>query len=136
MTQGQAEELRAAELRQRGHGRDRSKAMLPMPAGYRGFPTLSEVTRAINGSGLSGVTMKESEMGQLLDILCWDGRLERIKGGKAYRATKQVDGEDGVEFGNGLTEAPCGRCPVFEFCEEGGPVNARSCEYFQEWLQF
>ena len=110
--------------------------MLPMHPGYQGFPTLSEVTRAINASGLSGVTMKESEMEQLLDILCWDGRLERIKQGTAYRAVKQVDGEDGVELGNGLTESPCGRCPVFEFCEEGGPVNAKSCEYFQEWLQF
>ena len=136
MTREQAEELRAAEFRQRGHGRDRSKDMLPMHPGYRGFPTLSDITRAINGSGLSGVIMKESEMEQLLDILCWDGRVERIKHGKAYRAIKEVDGEDGVELGNGLTESPCGRCPVFEFCEEGGPVNARSCEYFQEWLQF
>ena len=96
MTQEQAEETRAAEFRQRGQGRDRSNAMLPMHPRYRGFPTLSEVTRAINGSGLSGVTMKESEMEQLLNILCWDGRLEKIWHGKAYRAIKQVDGEDGV----------------------------------------
>ena len=130
----QAEEVR--ELEQREHGRDRSKDMLPMHPGYRGYPTLSEVTRAINASGLSDVTMKESEMGQLLDILCWDGRLERIRQGTAYRAVKEVDGEDGVELGNGLTESPCGKCPVFESCEEGGRVNARSCEYFQEWLRF
>lgn len=136
MSQAQLEELRAAEFRQRGPGRDRSKAMIPMHPSYRGYPTLSEVTRAINESALSGVTMKESEMGQLLDILCWDMRLERIRGGKAYKAIKQVHGEDGVELGNGLTQAPCGRCPVFDDCEEGGPVNARSCEYFHKWLQF
>lgn len=134
MTQEQAEELRAAEFQKRGHGRPRSKAMIPMHPGYRGYPTLSEVTRAINKSGLSNVTMKESEMQQLLDVLYWDGRLERMRDGKAYRATKQVHGEDGVEVGNGLTEAPCGRCPVFDLCEEDGPVNARSCEYFEEWL--
>ena len=135
LTQEQAEQLRAETLRRKGHGRTRDKAMLPYPAGYNGYPTLAEVTRAINDSGLSGVTMKESEMKQLLDILSWDGRIERIRGGKAYRATRLVADEDGVAFGNGLTESPCGRCPVFDLCEEDGPMNAKTCEYFQDWLQ-
>ena len=37
-------------------------------------------------------------------------------------------------LGNGLVEAPCGRCPVFDLCEEGGPVNPSNCVYFQRWL--
>jgi len=36
--------------------------------------------------------------------------------------------------GNGFSEAPCSRCPVFRLCEDGGPVDARSCEYFEKWL--
>ncbi len=135
LTQEQAERLRAETLRRKGHGRDRDKAMLPYPAGFNGYPTLSEVTRAINDSGLSGITMKESEMKQLLDILYWDGRIERVRNGKAYRATRLVSGADGVHLENGLTESPCGRCPVFDICEEDGPVNAKTCEYFQDWLQ-
>lgn len=135
LTQVQAEQLRAEGLRRRGHGRDRDKAMLPYPAGYNGYPTIAEVTRAINGSELSGVVMKESEMKQLLDILCWDGRLEKVRDGKTYRAIRLVTGEDGVSLENGLTESPCGRCPVFDLCEEDGPVNAKTCEYFHDWLQ-
>ncbi|BEI81114.1 hypothetical protein CcaverHIS002_0202740 [Cutaneotrichosporon cavernicola] len=34
----------------------------------------------------------------------------------------------------GQTQAPCGTCPQFNFCEEGGPVNADSCSYFTDWL--
>ena len=135
LTQVQAEQLRAEYLRRKGHGRDRDEAMLPCPVGYKGYPTLAEITRAINDSGLSGVVMKESEMKQLIDILCWDGRIERIRKGKAYRAIRLVGGEDGVSLENGLTESPCGRCPVFEICEEDGPVNARTCHYFQEWVE-
>ncbi|KAI0059533.1 hypothetical protein BV25DRAFT_1049843 [Artomyces pyxidatus] len=30
----------------------------------------------------------------------------------------------------GLTEAPCGQCPRFAFCREGGPVNPGECAYF------
>lgn len=133
MTQQQAEQLRAEEMKGKGYGRDRNKAMLPMPPGYTGFPTIPEITKAINASGLSGVVMKEAEMQQLMDVLCWDGLLEKIGNGKGYRAVRQVGSEDGE---TGLTEAPCGRCPVFEICEEGGPVSANTCEYFQEWLEF
>lgn len=31
-------------------------------------------------------------------------------------------------------EAPCVRCPQFDFCEEDGPVNAAGCEYLKQWL--
>jgi len=31
-------------------------------------------------------------------------------------------------------EAPCVRCPQIDFCEEGGPVNASTCEYLKQWL--
>lgn len=30
----------------------------------------------------------------------------------------------------GWTETPCGHCPVFDFCDESGPVNAESCHYY------
>lgn len=131
----QAEDLRATELDGKGFGTDRHKKLLPMPPGYIGYPTIAEITKAINGSGLSGVVMKEAEMKQLLDVLCWDGRLQTALDGKAYKAARRFAEESGETSENGLTEAPCGRCPVSDICEEGGPVNARTCEYFQEWLE-
>ena len=36
--------------------------------------------------------------------------------------------------GGGLMDAPCGTCPVLEFCKAGGPVNPRECVYYEEWL--
>lgn len=131
----QAEDLRAAELEGMGSGSDQSRTLLPMPPGYTGYPTIGEITKAINRSGLSGVTMKEAEMKQLLDVLCWDGRLQIVLNGRAYKAVRMFDENNGETVGNGFTEAPCGRCPVSEICEEGGPVNARTCQYFEEWLQ-
>ncbi|KAL8904871.1 MAG: hypothetical protein Q9207_002994 [Kuettlingeria erythrocarpa] len=134
-------------------GRQGSREILPFPPGYTGYPTIPEITQAINHSGLSPVTMKEAEMKQLLDVLVWDGRIERNRFTGGYKAVKRAalevmnkprssrgngDGEateDGLPGRSALTEAPCGRCPVLAFCEEGGPVNARTCEYFAEWLE-
>ncbi|KAL9600815.1 MAG: hypothetical protein Q9219_002953 [cf. Caloplaca sp. 3 TL-2023] len=133
-----------------------AKRLLPFPPGYTGYPTVPEITRAINASNISPVTMKEVEMKQLLDVLVWDGRVEKNVFTDGYKAVRQAalvvidndqraaksdeNGREGAEKeyegkGSALTEAPCGRCPVLAFCEEGGPVNARTCEYFAEWLE-
>lgn len=133
MTQERAEELRARVLGP-PRGRTRSKDMLPMHPDYNGYPTVSEITKAINESGLSKVSLKKSEVEHIVNILCWDLYVEKRKDGKGYTAVKQVQGENGVMLENGLTESPCGRCPVFDDCEPGGQVNAASCEYFTEWL--
>ena len=49
-------------------------------------------------------------------------------GGSVYRALKAAD----TAFS--WSEAPCELCPSFEFCKEGGPVNARECVYYGDWL--
>jgi DNA-directed RNA polymerase III subunit RPC6 len=46
-----------------------------------------------------------------------------------YRAVRQE------RVALGWSEAPCGRCPVFDFCKEGGPVEPSGCEYYGEWLK-
>ena len=110
------------------------KAVLPMPPGFTGYPTIPQITQAMNDSGLSGVVMKEAEIRQLLDVLCWDGRMMKVMGGKGYKAVRQAASDDRKDVDSALTEAPCGKCPVFDLCEESGPVNAKTCEYFQDWL--
>ncbi|EIW66918.1 hypothetical protein TREMEDRAFT_74612 [Tremella mesenterica DSM 1558] len=45
-----------------------------------------------------------------------------------YRATKRLT----VPLGQ--TQVPCGNCPQFALCEDDGPVNARECEYYDDWL--
>ncbi|KAL8698722.1 MAG: hypothetical protein Q9224_001722 [Gallowayella concinna] len=165
MSKQQAESKRTSTLESfsnlnRNNSSHTTALLLPFPPGYTGYPTIAEITRAINASNLSPVMMKEVEMKQLLDILIWDGRIVENRSNEGYKAVRKAavavmsgqrssneDGgggnngkgaEDGSEGGGGgsaLTEAPCGRCPVMAFCEEGGPVNARSCEYFAEWLE-
>lgn len=46
-----------------------------------------------------------------------------------YRAVRQE------RVALGWSEAPCGSCPVFDFCKEGGPVGPSGCEYYGEWLK-
>ncbi|CCM05420.1 uncharacterized protein FIBRA_07637 [Fibroporia radiculosa] len=34
----------------------------------------------------------------------------------------------------GLSQAPCTRCPTFDFCKSNAPVNPKECVYYGEWL--
>ncbi|KIJ16323.1 hypothetical protein PAXINDRAFT_168469 [Paxillus involutus ATCC 200175] len=48
-------------------------------------------------------------------------------GAFVYRATRQ----ERVVLG--WSQAPCGRCPVFDFCRDKGPTNPQECVYYEEW---
>ncbi|KAL1843831.1 hypothetical protein VTJ49DRAFT_7182 [Mycothermus thermophilus] len=141
---------------------------LPMPAGYKHYPTVAEIAKFIHDTGITNnTTLSQADIQQLVDVLTYDGLVEpvyssssssngrrRVRGYRVTRAMKQdtvpfhkrqKEREAGVGLDkplvvgaepltNGLTEAPCGRCPVFELCEEGGPVSPSKCVYFLEWL--
>ncbi|KAJ6539133.1 RNA polymerase Rpc34 subunit-domain-containing protein [Mycena capillaripes] len=59
-----------------------------------------------------------------LQSFSFDGHV----GGVVYRAVNQE------KITIGWTEAPCSKCPSFEFCKEGGPVNPKECVYYEDWL--
>ncbi|KAL2271355.1 hypothetical protein VTJ83DRAFT_726 [Remersonia thermophila] len=152
-----------------GSGASKSRAVyLPMPAGYKHYPTVAEIAKFIHDTGITNnTTLSQADIQQLVDVLTYDGLVEpvyssasgsngrrRVRGYRVTRAMKQdtvpfhkrqKEREAGVGLDkppvvgaepltNGLTEAPCGRCPVFELCEEGGPVSPSKCVYFLEWL--
>jgi DNA-directed RNA polymerase III subunit RPC6 len=141
---------------QQAPNRGRGPAYLPFPAGYNYYPTAYEIAEFIHKSGITNnTTLSEDDVQQLVDILCYDGLVEPVVVGrrKGYRTArisrqepddtariKEMEG-GGLEVllgppppSNGFVEAPCGRCPVFELCEEGGPVNPTNCVYFPRWL--
>ena len=35
----------------------------------------------------------------------------------------------------GASEVPCMKCPVFDICDDGGPVSAATCVYFAQWYE-
>lgn len=116
------------------------------PAGSRGYPTADSIhnfitnSNAIRESKAASITIREVQ--EILNVLVWDEKLEKVGNGfrtvlgVKFRPPGSYDG-DNIEdiVGNGLTEAPCGRCPVFDLCAPGGPINAGNCVYFDQWLK-
>lgn len=138
------------------------KSYVPYPAGYVDYPTVTSITSYINDTKLVKIPFTEDAIGQLLEVLAWDDKIIKVNyEPPMYRSPYNVEvverqskreyhvlqneaklGECKRDFWleewerNGMTEAPCGRCPVFDLCEDGGPVNAGNCEYMEKWLTF
>jgi DNA-directed RNA polymerase III subunit RPC6 len=113
--------------------------LIPHPSSHRHYPTCASILAYIRASGVvdTSVALQEPDLQVLLDNLVFDGKVERM-GALGYRSVRGAVDREGVGeegYGNGFSQAPCGRCPVFALCEEGGPVNAKSCVYFTEWLR-
>lgn len=130
---------------------DAEKEYLAFPPGYKGYPTVPMITAAVNESGLTPVRLGEDSIAQLCDVLCYDNKLVAINGGEFYKSTKNPEAVKQEQMRkdmnqepadtsrelvkNGMTEAPCGQCPVFKLCTPGGAVSPESCEYFGPWLE-
>jgi DNA-directed RNA polymerase III subunit RPC6 len=130
---------------------DTDFAQLTFRAGTESYPTVDGIHMFLTSSDAikptKSVSLTVQEVQGCLDVLVWDDKLEKVwnteDGSWGYRTRRGVTfkqpnqafdlEEDGV--GTGLTQTPCGRCPVFDVCREGGPVNPQTCVYFDSWLQ-
>ncbi|KAF2151676.1 RNA polymerase Rpc34 [Myriangium duriaei CBS 260.36] len=122
------------------------------PPGYDNYPTVQSVLAFVQQTGFlkTSASLTQEDIQGLLDVLALDGRIEKV-GVSGYRTVKGIKGatdamkngytggsvadagEEGE--GTGLTQTPCGRCPVYNLCQEGGPVNPQNCEYYELWLK-
>lgn len=122
------------------HGSKRWRGVKPMPAGYQGYASIGEVAKYLNKAGLLlKDKIMEQEVEQVLDLLCYDGRVEKVLLGGGFRTLLRPISNPYEETPDtartGFTEVPCGGCPSFDLCDDTGPVNAKSCEYFKDWLK-
>lgn len=125
------------EVDEEAQRKARGDNLLPLPPGYQGYPTLKELTLFVENAKITSSTLTAEDIQVLLNVLCFDNKIEQLISGPegvSYKAIRRspLEIEEGPR--NGLTEAPCGRCPVFDLCEEGGPVGPSNCEYFKQWL--
>lgn len=95
------------------------------------YPTTISLAEYLNSVQLlRGKTVRESDMEQLLEMMVLEGKLEKVTA-TTYRTVLPPS----RQVFNGFVDAPCGNCPVFDLCADEGPITARTCVYFGEWLE-
>lgn len=126
---------------------------LPYPMNYKGYPSVEDISRKVNSSGLTPVQLQGDSIVQLLQMLCYDKKLVSLGEGRAYKAVKSPEfilkanqarkatseGDASATLDllgkNGMTESPCGPCPNFKLCSPGAAISPETCEYFDPWKE-
>jgi DNA-directed RNA polymerase III subunit RPC6 len=146
----------------------------PYPSGYTGYPTVHDITHAMNQQRVVTTILPVNAISQLVEVMVLDDKLiKRQRPPNAGNIAEEQEAEDSPDStvtmyrhltkpdvlikkmatqhraatGNpkaaraveledigigGSTEVPCLRCPVFDICEDGGPVNAKTCTYWDD----
>jgi DNA-directed RNA polymerase III subunit RPC6 len=81
--------------------------------------------------------LSSEEIDLVLQTLVFDGKLEEVKhsvaaltghGGKVYKVSSPIHPP------NYYSNVPCGVCPVFDQCRDGGIISPQTCVYMTQWL--
>ena len=107
--------------------------------GSEGCASVEEMSDQIKMRGLvQGTELAIDDVDQLVQNLVSDAKLEKVslggegdlEGGKSYYRRAPM-----ISDYNMLTVMPCGQCPVFESCEDGGLISPATCQYMAQWLK-
>ncbi|KAF9426821.1 34-kDa subunit of RNA polymerase III (C) [Podila epigama] len=111
---------------------------------HNSYPTAAVIRKYIMDKRISQVDLTVDDITMLLDVLVYDGKVERFHGlidenwgddddtdsDWVYKAVRDKKAESAWQ------DCPCGVCPVAELCTESGPINPAGCTYFSKWLDF
>lgn len=76
------------------------------------------------------VTLSLDDIQSIVDTLVYDCRVEDFDQDPVLYRPASVQ----LPASTPLTALPCGVCPVFMECKEGGPINPQACQYWDEWF--
>ncbi|XP_028314613.1 DNA-directed RNA polymerase III subunit RPC6 [Gouania willdenowi] len=115
----------------------------PMVQRNGSFASSHEVWKYISELGISKVELSMEDIETILNTLIFDGKVEMTVIAAKEGTVGSVDGQlklyrgvNAVIQPTGLIRTPCGLCPVFDDCHEGGEISPSTCVYMSEWLDF
>ncbi|XP_066034154.1 DNA-directed RNA polymerase III subunit RPC6 isoform X3 [Chamaea fasciata] len=115
----------------------------PMIQRNSSFASSHEVWKYICELGISKVELSMEDIETILNTLIYDGKVEMTIIAAKEGTVGSVDGQMRLYRAvspliqpTGLVRTPCGLCPVFDDCHEGGEISPSNCIYMTEWLEF
>lgn len=107
----------------------------------RSYASPEEVWKYIQELGLlsNGVNLGVDDIETILNTLIYDGKVEMtvsVNKSEQKGRTKMFRAIHPLTEPAGIMRIPCGVCPVFDNCYEGGAVSPSTCIYMKEWMDY
>lgn len=110
----------------------------PVSRRNNSFVTSTDVWKFIKEVGISKVELSVEDIESILDTLIFDGKVEKQISAEnnSEKCVKLYRSIESLAKDTGLMRMPCGLCPVFNDCHEGGPICPAKCIYLTDWFQY
>ena len=130
------------------------------PSSFR-YPSAELILQYINEKQFLVQDLDLSDVKQLLNMLVFSRKLERLRDGGYRLDPRSVVQSDFADNNNASytsavytaphntlplqselyrinywTEMPCGNCPVIDQCADIGKITPQRCRYYDDWLSF
>jgi len=93
-----------------------------------------EIGVFLRSSGMGDLDLKDEHIQSIINILIYDDKIEEVPtGNKANPHYKISDWDKCFPTPPVITLTPCGTCPLFMECKDGGIISPQTCLYFNEW---
>ncbi len=101
------------------------------------FVSSADVWKFIKDVGISKVELSLEDIESILDTLVFDGKVEKhiTAQNNSDNSNKLYRSIESLATDTGIMRMPCGLCPVYNDCYEGGPICPSKCVYMKEWLE-
>jgi DNA-directed RNA polymerase III subunit RPC6 len=98
-----------------------------------GRVTLAEVVDFIQESGVTNQVLCNEDVQSIMKTLEYDHIVDEFEDTREsenlYRPAPST-----LPQRTRFSDVPCGVCPVFADCHEGGRVSPQTCQYYTQWL--
>jgi DNA-directed RNA polymerase III subunit RPC6 len=109
--------------------------------------TAEQVASFIASTNVSHQVLSPEDIDGVLCTLKYDGLLDNVENvpsdarlptstssGPGQRSRRYKLAKHRIDSIQPYSEIPCGVCPVFHKCQEGGPISPERCTYYTQWL--
>ncbi|KAI9032244.1 RNA polymerase Rpc34 [Hyaloraphidium curvatum] len=114
---------------------------LIFPPSYAKYPSLLKIVAAIEEYKVVNTALREEDVQVILDRLVFDGKIEKKLRTSGFGSDDEGDDlfvyktiRDRFGKTTAWTDFPCGTCPVYDQCDDDGPITPMTCEYLTKWL--
>ena len=92
-----------------------------------------EISVFLRSSGMMSSDIKDENIQSIVNIMIYDDKIEEILTVNKVNPSYKISDWQKCMKTPVITQTPCGTCPVFLECKDGGIISPQTCIYFNDW---
>lgn len=95
--------------------------------------SFNSISNYLTSTELNKGDTRDDHVKDILNVLIYNGEIEEIPSSIKDNPSYKISDWTKIDSLSVFTSIPCGTCPMFVECKEGGVISPENCVYFLDW---